>query len=143
MNIIEGEYILQNEQDSINLAQTIAHNIKLNDILAFRGDLGAGKTFLCRQIIKELCGQETNVISPTFNLLQIYEKDDYSICHYDLYRLKDQRDIYELGFEDALNSNICLIEWPELIMNILPKNIIVIDIEIIDQNKRRVFIKNN
>jgi tRNA threonylcarbamoyladenosine biosynthesis protein TsaE len=142
MLIKDGEYILNNEQDSINLAAQIAKNIKPGDILTFTGDLGSGKTFLCRQIIKGLCGSNTNVISPTFNLLQIYDWGNCSIYHYDLYRLKNISEIYELGIEEALTSNICLIEWPELIKDILPKAIVTFKIEIINENKRRLFIKN-
>ena len=100
-----------------------------------------GKTFLCRQIIKQLCGYETNVTSPTFNLLQIYDWNDCSIYHYDLYRLKNPSEIYELGIEEAMTANVCLIEWPELIKAILPNDIIAINIEIVDDNKRRVFVK--
>ena len=141
MPIKAGEYILYNEDDSINLAIQISNNIKPDDVLTFSGDLGSGKTFLCRQIIKQLCGQATNVTSPTFNLLQIYDWKNCSIYHYDLYRLKDISEIYELGIEEAFTSNVCLIEWPELIDTILPNNTTALNIEIIDYNKRRVFVK--
>ena len=141
MPIKAGEYILYNEDDSINLAIQISNNIKPDDVLTFSGDLGSGKTFLCRQIIKQLCGQATNVTSPTFNLLQIYDWKNCSIYHYDLYRLKDISEIYELGIEEAFTSNVCLIEWPELIDTILPNDTIIFNIEIIDYNKRRVFVK--
>ena len=141
MSIKAGEYILYNEEDSTNLAIQISNNIKPGDVLTFSGDLGAGKTFLCRQIIKQLCGSKTNVTSPTFNLLQIYDWNDCSIYHYDLYRLQDISEIYELGIEEAFTSNVCLIEWPELIDTILPNNTIIFNIEIIDYNKRRVFVK--
>jgi len=78
-------YFLENEQDSRELAVKLARAIKPNDILAFNGDLGAGKTFLCREIIKNLCGPNTNIISPTFNLLQTYEYKDIQIYHFDLF----------------------------------------------------------
>jgi len=143
MHIKNTEYILHNEEDSTHLAIQIANNIKPGDVLTFSGDLGAGKTFFCRQIIKQLCGSKTNVTSPTFNLLQIYDWNDCSIYHYDLYRLQDISEIYELGIEEAFTSNVCLIEWPELIDNILPNDTIVINIEIVDDNKRRVFVKYN
>ncbi|MCF8494624.1 MAG: tRNA (adenosine(37)-N6)-threonylcarbamoyltransferase complex ATPase subunit type 1 TsaE [Rickettsiaceae bacterium] len=141
MSLQAGKYILYNEEDSKNLAIQIANEIKPGNIITFSGDLGAGKTFLCRQIIKQLCGPETNVTSPTFNLLQIYDWNDCSIYHYDLYRLKNPSEIYELGIEEAMTANVCLIEWPELIKAILPNDIIAINIEIVDDNKRRVFVK--
>ena len=141
MSLQAGKYILYNEEDSKNLAIQIANDIKPGNIITFSGDLGAGKTFLCRQIIKQLCGYETNVTSPTFNLLQIYDWNDCSIYHYDLYRLKNPSEIYELGIEEAMSANISLIEWPQLIKAILPNDTIEINIEIVNDNKRRVFVK--
>ena len=141
MSLQAGKYILYNKEDSKNLAIQIANDIKPGNIITFSGDLGAGKTFFCRQIIKQLCGSETNVTSPTFNLLQIYDWNDCSIYHYDLYRLKNPSEIYELGIEEAMTANVCLIEWPELIDGILPNDTIAINIEIVDDNKRRVFVK--
>ena len=130
-----------NEQDSILLAAQLADDIKPNDIITFSGDLGAGKTFLCREIIKNLCGQETQVISPTFNLLQIYDYTNCSIYHFDLYRLKHPSEIYELGIEEAFASHICLIEWPELINDLLPEDTTHINIEIISNTRRKITIK--
>jgi tRNA threonylcarbamoyladenosine biosynthesis protein TsaE len=137
------EFTLKNEQDSKKLAQQLANNLKPNDILAFSGDLGSGKTFLCREIIKNLCGRQTNVISPTFNLLQTYEYKNCSIYHFDLYRLKHSSEVYELGIEEAFSGHICLIEWPELIDAILPKDTIHINIEITGNTWRKVFVKNS
>ncbi|MDP4709456.1 MAG: tRNA (adenosine(37)-N6)-threonylcarbamoyltransferase complex ATPase subunit type 1 TsaE [Rickettsiaceae bacterium] len=133
--------IIGNEQDSILLAAQLADDIKPNDIITFSGDLGAGKTFLCREIIKNLCGQETQVISPTFNLLQIYDYTNCSIYHFDLYRLKHPSEIYELGIEEAFASHICLIEWPELINDLLPEDTTHINIEIISNTRRKITIK--
>jgi len=136
-------HILENEQDSKELASKIANDIKPNDILTFSGDLGAGKTFLCREIIKNLCGQETKVISPTFNLLQTYDYKNCSIYHFDLYRLKHTSEIYELGIEEAFSGHICLIEWPELINNILPEDSMHINIEISGNTQRKISIKSS
>lgn len=133
-------YFLENEQDSRELSAKLAKAIKPNDILAFHGDLGAGKTFLCREIIKNLCGPNTNIISPTFNLLQTYEYQDIQIYHFDLYRLKHSSEIYELGIEEAFSGNICLIEWPEIIESMLPKDTIHINIEILSDTRRKVSV---
>ena len=111
-------------------------------MLAFYGDLGSGKSFFCRHIIKYLCGKHTNVASPTFNLLQIYDQETCSIYHYDFYRLKNIHEIYELGIEEALSGHIVLIEWPELVESILPIDTIHINIKTVDRDKRVVFIKN-
>ena len=110
--------------------------IKQNDIISFSGDLGAGKTFLCREIIKNLCGQNTQVISPTFNLLQTYDYKNHLIYHFDLYRLKHPDEIYELGIEDAFAGHVCLIEWPENIQEYLPSETIIISIIANDDDTR-------
>ncbi len=128
--------ILNNEQDSISFAQTIAKNLKSNEIITFSGDLGCGKTFICREIIKYFCGSNTNISSPTFNLLQIYKTSKFTIYHFDLYRLNYLEEIYELGIEEALQGNICLIEWPEIIEEILPLPITKIHLQILEDNKR-------
>lgn len=113
------QQILKTEQDSVKFALDLAKTIKAGDILLFNGNLGSGKTFICREIIKYFCGADTNVTSPTFNLLQTYEAPNFGIYHYDLYRLKYPSEIYELGIEEAWDNNLCLIEWPEIISGLL------------------------
>lgn len=140
--MLKGQFIANSKQDSQNIAIKIAKTIKPQDILAFSGDLGAGKSFFCREIIKELCGPNTKVSSPTFNLLQIYTAQDFDIYHFDLYRLKHKDEIYELGIEEAFSSHITLIEWPEIIISLLPSDTIFINIEIIADEKRCISIKS-
>lgn len=132
----QGAVIFHSQQESVTFAHKFAANLKTGAIVALTGDLGAGKTFLCREIIKYFCGNNTKVTSPTFNLLQTYQTYDFIIYHFDLYRLKSPEEIYELGLEEALNNNICLIEWPEIITHILPKSLINIHLEIIEEDKR-------
>ena len=135
------EIHLNNEDESKELARKIAGNIKAGTVLAFNGDLGTGKSFFCREIIKSLCGEDTKVISPTFNLLQTYESSSFTIYHYDLYRLEHVSEIYELGIEDALSGNVTLIEWPEIAASLLPRDTIYIQIDVIDDQKRLVSFK--
>ena len=123
------------------MAREFASNIRPGDVLTFSGELGSGKSFFCREIIKYLCGEQTSVISPTFNLLQTYEYQSCAIYHFDLYRLKFPDEIYELGIEEALSGNICLIEWPEIISSLLPKDAIHIEIETICNSKRQILVK--
>jgi len=139
MTLETGNFIVNSEEETILLARKIASQIKPLDVLAFEGDLGSGKTFLCRHIIKTLCG-DVNVSSPTFNLLQIYGATNFEIYHFDLYRLKSIHEAYELGIEDAFNHHVCLIEWPEIIRDLLPKSTITINIEMINDASRKILI---
>jgi len=139
MTLETGNFIVNSEEETILLARKIASQIKPLDVLAFEGDLGSGKTFLCRHIIKTLCG-DVNVSSPTFNLLQIYGATNFEIYHFDLYRLKSIHEAYELGIEDAFNHHVCLIEWPEIIRDLLPKSTITINIEMVNDASRKILI---
>lgn len=141
--IEKKEYLLKGLEDSMELAQKIANALKASGVLALYGDLGSGKTFFCQEIIRTLANNPMlNVISPTFNLLQSYEMQDYTVYHYDLYRLNDISDTDELGIEDAFSEkNICLIEWPEIIETILPKNSMHIRLKIIENDQRSCIIQ--
>ena len=141
MSGIKNQITVNSERESKELAQKIASNIKSGDVIVFEGDLGSGKSFFCREIIKYLCGSNTKVTSPTFNLLQTYESRNFTIYHYDLYRVKHESELYELGFEDALSGNVTLIEWPDLAFSLLSDNLIFIKIEVIDETKRRILFK--
>ncbi len=124
-------------QETANLAKKLATQISIGDVVALKGELGAGKTTFCKYLISSLLGKDTNVTSPTFQLLQIYG----NIYHYDLYRLKRQEEIYELAIEDAFNGkNIVIIEWPEIIMQILPEKIIEIKILLENKNRKCIVI---
>ena len=140
-NSIVEHVIVNNEEESKKLAQKVASNIKSGDVIIFEGGLGSGKSFFCREIIKRLCGSNTKVTSPTFNLLQTYESENFTIYHYDLYRVEHISELYELGFEDALSGNVTLVEWPELAQSLLPDNLIFIKIRIIDETTRRILFK--
>ncbi|HJK86362.1 MAG TPA: tRNA (adenosine(37)-N6)-threonylcarbamoyltransferase complex ATPase subunit type 1 TsaE [Candidatus Megaira endosymbiont of Nemacystus decipiens] len=128
------------EEETKNIARNIARNIKKPLVIALKGELGSGKSFFARCIIQELLEKNINVSSPTFNLLQVYElNENISIYHYDLYRLKDRSEIFELGIDDAMN-NISIIEWPEIIEDILPQDKIKVTIHIINQNTRDILV---
>lgn len=118
--MIDEQYILKSTKESKALALQIAQGLCAGDVVTFSGDLGSGKTFLCREIIRFYCGYDTIVQSPSFNLLQIYQADRLQIYHYDFYRLKSSEELYELGIEEALSGNIVLIEWPEIASHMLP-----------------------
>lgn len=121
--------ILVTEHDTCNYALKFAQSLTSSSIVLLCGDLGAGKTFMAREIIKYFCNDNTIVTSPTFNILKIYEAKNFSIYHYDLYRIKNFNEIYELGIQEALGVHLCLIEWPEIIIPIIPKPYIKLELQ--------------
>ncbi|HEY0266185.1 MAG TPA: tRNA (adenosine(37)-N6)-threonylcarbamoyltransferase complex ATPase subunit type 1 TsaE [Rhizomicrobium sp.] len=101
------------------LGAGIAGGLSAGDAVALWGDLGAGKTTLARAILRAL-GVTEDVPSPTFTLVQSYDTPRLAVSHYDLYRLKNGREMEELGFDDALADGAVLVEWPERAPEILP-----------------------
>ena len=102
------------------IAQQVATSLEPRDILLLRGDLGVGKSTFARALIKSLCGESTEVPSPTFTLVQTYEAPTFTLWHFDLYRLEAWEDLYELGLEEAFETGVSLIEWPERLGNLSP-----------------------
>ena len=109
-----------NEQDTVNFAQECAKSAKKNDVFLLQGPLGAGKSIFARAFIQYFIGQDTEIPSPTFTLVQTYITDEAEMWHFDLYRLDDPEEIYELGWEEAHGQNLLLIEWPERLGHLKP-----------------------
>ena len=89
------------------------------DVICLTGDLGAGKTALARGFVRARLGN-VEVTSPTFTLVQIYGEGEDEIWHVDLYRIEETSELRELGLEEAMESAICLIEWPDRLGGDLP-----------------------
>jgi tRNA threonylcarbamoyladenosine biosynthesis protein TsaE len=102
-----------------------------NTVFAFYGKMGVGKTTFIKAVCKELDVKET-VNSPTFAIVNEYhsEKTNKPIYHFDFYRIKKLEEVYDMGYEDYFYSGaLCLIEWPELVEDLLPENTLKIAIE--------------
>ena len=128
--MIKKNYKFLTLQDTQNWAYNFSSKLKKFDIVAIKGNLGVGKTVLARSIIQYFCGVDTLVPSPTFTMLQIYDVSNFSIWHFDLYKLNSIFQIEELGINDAFNQGISIIEWPEVILNILPKNTYILNMKL-------------
>ena len=111
--------VLRTEQDTIDLAAYIAPLLAPGDILCLSGDLGSGKTFFTKALGRNLHITE-EIDSPSFVLLKEYYSGKYPFYHLDLYRLKHEEELLDLGILDMIDSGITVIEWPELAKNILP-----------------------
>ena len=134
------KYIAETEKDTVEIATQFAKTLKAGDVVALYGTLGAGKTAFCRGFIQSLTGMDIEVPSPTFTLLQTYDTDMYPVYHFDMYRLKQPEEAYELGIEDAFVEGVSLIEWPEKLGYLLPKKHIRGTITILPNEKREIII---
>ena len=110
-------------------------------VVAFRGGMGAGKTTLIREIVAQL-GSEDTVTSPTFAIVNQYEGSaGRRICHFDFYRIDDIREAYDFGYEEYFYSgDLCLVEWPEKIEELLPDNVLTVSIEVGSDDERTITI---
>ena len=131
---------LSSENQTEELALKIQKKLKIGSIVFLYGEMGVGKTtfikYLINNLQKENKLKQTEVTSPTFNLLNEYQINQIKINHYDLFRLKTDEELKNLGiFEDSLNA-ITLVEWPQLIKE-KPKNLIELIFKYEDDHKKR------
>ena len=110
---------LKSLEDTQNLASKISKIVGASDIIFLYGEIGVGKTTFVRFFINHLEVENgiknSNILSPTFNIVYEYDIGDTKILHYDLYRLKNYKDILQLGMFEISNNRIKIVEWPELI----------------------------
>ena len=120
-----------------NVASTILTDMHDKNVFAFYGKMGAGKTTLIKSFCKEL-GVDEVVTSPTFSLVNEYsDKNDKPVYHFDFYRIKKIDEVFDIGYEEYFYSdNYCFIEWPELVVELLPDSYVYISIEEDDGGKR-------
>lgn len=120
-----NKFVSKNENDTIEFANQLAGLLKNGDIIVLTGDLGSGKTKFTQGVLKHF-GLEDEISSPTFTIVNEYHRNDVNIYHFDVYRLADSDEFYAIGGEEYLNNGICIIEWGEIIEDILPNDYIKI-----------------
>ena len=134
------EYFSDSPQETVNIAAHLADTLKSGDVIAFTGDLGAGKTCFTKGLASGL-GYKGMVTSPTFALINEYVGGRLPIYHFDMYRVASYDDLYSTGYFDYENSGgILVVEWSENISEVLPDNTIYINIENLGENKRKIVI---
>lgn len=123
-------------------ADMIIEQTDSRNIVAFYGPMGAGKTSLIREICARL-GVEDTVTSPTFALVNQYlAGNGNTIYHFDFYRIDDPREAFDLGYEEYFYcGDLCLVEWPEKIEELLPDDTMKVRIEIADEDSRIITIE--
>ena len=118
-----------NAEETFKLGAKIGEQAKPGEIYTLNGDLGVGKTVFTQGVAKGLHIEEP-VNSPTFTIVQVYEEGRMPFYHFDVYRIGDIEEMEEIGYDDYFFGNgVCLIEWAELIQELLPEHIISVTIE--------------
>lgn len=131
--------ISNNQEETKQLAKKFANFLSKGDIVVLTGELGAGKTKFVEGFLENF-NLQNEISSPTFNIVNEYVNDNTSIYHFDVYRLLDSDEFYSIGGEEYFERGICLIEWGEIIEDILPKLYIHITIKKDNSNENKRII---
>lgn len=122
-------YETNSPTETFELAKKISKKIMPGSIICLDGDLGVGKTVFTQGFAEGL-GIEESVNSPTFTIIQVYYEGRMPLYHFDVYRIGDPEEMYEIGYEDYFfGEGVCLIEWSKLIEELIPQDAIKVIIE--------------
>ena len=139
--MIRKEFITDSPEESISLAQRFGKLLRAGDMIAYSGDLGAGKTTFTRGIALGM-GLPDLVTSPTFALVHVYGRPPLQLCHFDMYRITDPEELETTGYYDYLpEESVFVIEWSENILSALPEKIIRIQIESLQEEQRKIILE--
>ncbi|MBP3801000.1 MAG: tRNA (adenosine(37)-N6)-threonylcarbamoyltransferase complex ATPase subunit type 1 TsaE [Clostridia bacterium] len=131
-----------NEIDTKNFAKKLASKLQIGDIIVLSGELGSGKTKFTEGLL-EYFNLQDEISSPTFTIVNEYHSNNLPIYHFDVYRLEDEDEFLAIGGEEYFNKGICIIEWGEMIENILPNEYIKISFskDLENENSRNLHIQ--
>jgi tRNA threonylcarbamoyladenosine biosynthesis protein TsaE len=121
---------LPDEAATARLGAAIAAALRPGEAVCLSGPLGAGKSTLARALVRALTTPEEEVPSPTFTLVQFYEGPRLAVAHFDLYRLSDPDEAYEIGLDEALDAGAAVIEWPQRLEGRLPPDRLDVELEL-------------
>lgn len=135
------EIVIDSLNDLDKVADALLESLNGRNVVAFFAPMGAGKTTLISAIMERIGSQDT-VTSPTFALVnQYYTESEEPVYHFDFYRINSLAEAFDMGYEEYFYSgDLCLVEWPEKIEQLLPDDTMVVKIEIIDPTTRRFII---
>ena len=137
----EIRIITSNERETKNLGHKLVKALPSGSVIALRGDLGAGKTTLVRGVAEALNIREV-VQSPTFNIMKLYLKGDKPLIHIDAYRLANLNT--DIGLDEYIGyeTGITMIEWPDFISDLLPKEAVSVALKHLGEDKREIIINS-
>ena len=127
---------LADEAATARLGAAIAAALQPGEAICLSGPLGAGKSTLARALVRALTGAGEDVPSPTFTLVQFYDGPRLKVAHFDLYRLSNPDEAYEIGLDEALDDGAAVIEWPERLAGRLPADRLDVGIAFEDEGRR-------
>lgn len=144
---MEKSYLSQSEEETWKIAKEVLHHLGSTNVIVLQGELGAGKTTFSQGLLKAL-GAEGPFTSPTFVIMKRYDLVEEAashgfkhVYHLDCYRVGEQ-DVLDLGWQEIINDpqSLVIVEWPEKIKGILPDNYLLLEFEIVDEQKRGIKI---
>lgn len=131
--------IIKNENDTKEFGLKLANQLKPGDVVALVGDLGTGKTTLSKYIAQGL-GIDEVITSPTFTIVQEYHQGKMPLYHFDVYRIGDIEEMYEMGYEEYFfGEGVSLVEWADMIEEIIPEDAKIIFIEYGAEEGQRIY----
>ncbi len=133
------EFVVENIYDLPAVAKSLLDNLGETTVVAFDGQMGAGKTTFIQNILRAMGIENTNG-SPTYSLVNEYKSPFYgSVFHFDLYRLNSEEEAFDIGIEEMIyGGGICFIEWPDKVLHLLPENTLFVKIRL-NEDLNRVF----
>lgn len=136
------KYLSRSEKETFDIGFEIGKRLQAGNVISLTGDLGAGKTHLTKGIASGL-GVDDYVTSPTFTIVNEYE-GRLPFYHFDVYRINDIQEMYEIGFDEYLfGDGVCVVEWGDMVEELLPDSTIHIYMKNIDDNTREIDIKSD
>ena len=139
MSVQEQIVYIKNEHDTEEFGMKLASSLESGDIVALIGDLGTGKTTLTKYIAKGL-GVTENIDSPTFNIVKEHKSGTIPLFHFDVYRLSSGDELLDIGADEYFYSDgVCIIEWADIVADVVPEKAKVIFIEYGEKQGERVY----